>query len=58
MQLLLEDKDVEILRRSGGTLIHVSAFWKKADGSLFALAQGNIELECVEGVAEILLRSI
>ena len=57
MQLQLEEKDVEWLYREGKVIVRVRAFWKKPDGSLFALGSGDVSLELMENKTDDLLKS-
>lgn len=58
MQIILEQRDADILlSRNGGKLeVNCRAFWKRGDGSLFALAEGVIVLSHAEGIASAAFR--
>lgn len=58
MQLQIEEKDVDMLYREGKVVVRVRAFWNKPDGSLFALAGGEILIELMENKTDGLLKSL
>ena len=58
MQLQLEEKDVDMLYREGRAVVRVRAFWNKPDGSLFALAGGEVLIELMEDRVDGLLKNL